>query len=410
MSKQVIAIIGSKGLMAEYGGVERLVHQICAQLHERYHFIVYGLKSYGTNESLALPDVERVDFRIVRIAFIDMLIYSCLATIHALFKGVNIYYFHACGPGFFTILPSFFRKKVIWHFHGSDYNRSLTVMRRSHSLALKTLLVWTGEFLRYCFLRLGEYIAVRAADRVFIVSRTHYHRFVTRNSLRSSKFVYMPNFLSGFRRVGNGESPHHIHTDRFDQVIQGDYILTVSRLVPEKRIDVMINGFQELKADFPNLRLIIVGEGRDEHYLKDLAATESRIVFTGAVPCHEVFTFYEKALLFCLCSEVEGAPLTVLEAMEHGCPVLARAIPEMVEFGEECLFFFRADQDQAFVSELRATLLDPEERHIRVKKAYEYLHKEHDAHLILNQFRREFERLLPVGKKENQSGQVTNQV
>ncbi|MBI3671561.1 glycosyltransferase [Candidatus Azambacteria bacterium] len=94
-----------------------------------------------------------------------------------------------------------------------------------------------------------------------------------------------------------------------------DYFLVVSRLSPYKKIDLIINAFNEL-----GLPLVVVGGGRDKKRLQMFA--ENNIVFTDFVPDAELACYYQNCKAFVMAQE-EDFGIAPLEAMNFGKPVLA---------------------------------------------------------------------------------------
>jgi len=113
-----------------------------------------------------------------------------------------------------------------------------------------------------------------------------------------------------------------------------DYSLFVGRLEPRKGIDYLIRSIKDT-----NMKSIIVGDGPDRVRLEELAKRNnvtSNITFTGSVPEEDLRHLYAGANFFVLPSISEGLPLTVLEAMSSGKPVVANninGIPEVVQHG-----------------------------------------------------------------------------
>ena len=107
--------------------------------------------------------------------------------------------------------------------------------------------------------------------------------------------------------------------------LPGTLVLTVARLYKWKNIDVLI----KLVPDLPlESKLVIVGDGPEEEYLKRLAAevgVADRVVFVGRVPQAQVAI---PARSRCLCPQhrYEGLSHTILECMDVGIPVVATAV------------------------------------------------------------------------------------
>lgn len=93
------------------------------------------------------------------------------------------------------------------------------------------------------------------------------------------------------------------------------YFLLVSRLVKYKRVDLAIKCFNQL-----NKKLVIVGKGRQERYLKSIAS--DNIVFINEVSEDKLFEFYKNAKAL-IVPQVEDFGLATAEAQSIGTPVIA---------------------------------------------------------------------------------------
>ncbi|WP_375401817.1 glycosyltransferase [uncultured Sphingomonas sp.] len=101
-----------------------------------------------------------------------------------------------------------------------------------------------------------------------------------------------------------------------------DMILAIGRLAPQKRFDLLIRAFAEVRA--PGARLVILGEGPDRASLETLArelGLDGRVTMPGYVA--DVGPWLRRVRLLALSSRYEGLPAVVLEAMASGCPVVA---------------------------------------------------------------------------------------
>lgn len=103
-------------------------------------------------------------------------------------------------------------------------------------------------------------------------------------------------------------------------------VLFVGRLGKEKNIDFLINCHTELKAKYPNLKLLIVGDGPYSDNFKELVKKnkmQDNIIFCGKAPFDEIPTYYNMATVFATASKTETQGLTVIEALAASVPVLA---------------------------------------------------------------------------------------
>jgi len=107
--------------------------------------------------------------------------------------------------------------------------------------------------------------------------------------------------------------------------INNPYCLFVGQLTRRKGVDYL------LKALAPvNIKCVIVGDGHERKSLMLLAKNfgiSNKVSFTGAVPLKDLRELYAGASFFVFPSVAEGMPLTILEAMSSGLPVIATNIP-----------------------------------------------------------------------------------
>jgi glycosyltransferase involved in cell wall biosynthesis len=152
-----------------------------------------------------------------------------------------------------------------------------------------------------------------------------------------------------------------------DDVVLG----IVARLSPQKSHQVLLRAVASLAPDRPRLRLVVVGGGEEEHALRGLAATleiGDRVLFTGIrrdVPA--LLAAFDVA---CLSSVHEGVPLTVLESMAAGLPVVATdcgALRDLVADGEG--FLVPVGDTVTFAGRLAELCDDPERRAVMGARA-----------------------------------------
>ena len=107
---------------------------------------------------------------------------------------------------------------------------------------------------------------------------------------------------------------------------QDRYVLVLSRLHPKKGLDVLIDAFLALvqTKQFPDWHLVIAGDGSTEYVskLKRMAASSSRIQFTGWIDGEQKDALLAGASLLALPSHQENFGLCVMEALSYAVPVL----------------------------------------------------------------------------------------
>jgi len=102
------------------------------------------------------------------------------------------------------------------------------------------------------------------------------------------------------------------------------------RIAKEKNLDFLFRAFELIFKECPDTYLLVVGSGPEERDFKKLIldlGLEGKIIMVGSVPYHEIPKYYSLAELFVTASTTEVHPLTILEAMASGLPVVAVDAP-----------------------------------------------------------------------------------
>jgi glycosyltransferase involved in cell wall biosynthesis len=175
-------------------------------------------------------------------------------------------------------------------------------------------------------------------------------RFIE-GGLPAGKIVTKPNFV--YPDPGPGEG-------------RGGYALFVGRLSPEKGVGTLLTAWERLGMRIP---LRIVGDGPLKGQVIRTADEDSRVEWLGYRPTAEVHALLKDAGVVVLPSLTEGAPLSVLEAMAAGTPVIAADIGAMAEFVEHGRtgLRFRPGDPEDLAGQVEWLLLRPEE-HARMRR------------------------------------------
>lgn len=142
-------------------------------------------------------------------------------------------------------------------------------------------------------------------------------------------------------------------------------VVAVGRLTQPKRFDVLIRAVAEVRADVPDVELVIVGSGYEQDRLANVIAeldASSWVTLTGRASDAELVEWYQRAWVVAAASIAEGWGMTLTEAAACGTPAVATRIAghlDSVAEGESGLL---AGDDRAIVTNLRAVLTDPELR------------------------------------------------
>lgn len=162
-------------------------------------------------------------------------------------------------------------------------------------------------------------------------------------------------------------------------LLKDTYILVLARLTQEKQIHLLIEAFREICTD---KRLVIAGGSSDsEHYilkLHQMAKGDDRIIFTDFVQGQEMEELYSNAYVYVLPSELEGMPLSLLEAMSYGNCCLTSDIAECADVVEEYGLLFRTKDKEDLRQKLQLLIDSPELVSQYKKAAADYICAKYD--------------------------------
>lgn len=352
-----IAVIGVKGLPAKQGGIENYCAEVYPRMVAQGHSVdLFARASYTDSAWLDSYDFQGVQVRSLPslpLRGIDAFIGSALGAIASCTKKYDIVHFHALGPALFSWLPKIASSaKVVVTCQGLDWQRAKWG-NTSSSLIL-----------------MGEKAAVRYAHEIIVVSKNLQSYFF---DTYGRETVYIPNAPASY-----AESDRKFPYGTSLGLNQGRYIVFLGRLVPEKRPDLLIQAFQALKP--PGWKLVLAGGVSDTSLytskLNDLAQGNPDVIFAGEIRGTRLAEIVRGAGLFVLPSDLEGLPLSMLEAMSQGVPVLASDIPphqQLLSEGRGVLF--RSGDINSCIHSLDWAIHHPQEMAVMAKNAQQHVEK-----------------------------------
>lgn len=335
-----IAEIGHKRIPSREGGVEIVVEELSKRMvrlghnvdaynrggqhvsGSKYNLVDYdNLHEYEGIHIIKIPTIQKKGFA--------ALLYSFFATMVVITKDYDVVHYHAEGPCAFIWIPSLFGIRTVATIHGIDWKRS-------------------GKWgsMASTFIHFGEKMAVSYADEIIVLSKQIQKYFL---DIYNRKTVYIPNGVDRPEK----KMPSSI-TEKWGLEKDG-YILLLARLTAEKGFHYAIEAFKEIDTQ---KKLVIAGGTSDsDNYvrkLKELAGDDSRIIFTGFVQGDDLVELYSNAYFYCLPSDLEGMPISLLEAMSYGNCCLVSDIAECTSVvGKHGVAF-----EQGNVEDLRDNMIE----------------------------------------------------
>lgn len=351
-------MFGQKRLSRE-GGIEIVVKELCTRMakngstvtcYNRSGHHVSGAEydkktEYEGINQKCVPTIEKKGLAAVSSSF--------FAALYSAFGKYNVVHIHAEGPAFFSWLPKLLGKRVIVTVHGLDWQREK----------------WKSGF-GSKFIKQGEKNAVKYADEIIVLSKG-VHDYFRNQYGRETRFI--PN---GVNRPEIRKA--ELITDKFG-LTKDSYILFLGRLVPEKGIRYLVEAFKNVKTE---KKLIIAGGSSDTDSfmkeLKELAKDDKRIIFTGFVQGQMLEELYSNAYIYTLPSDLEGMPLSLLEAMSYGNCCLVSDIQECTEVVEDKALIFKKSNVQDLQNKLQEAC-DRTEKVMELKQqAADYICKKYN--------------------------------
>ncbi len=344
-----IAMIGHKRIPSREGGVEivveKLAERMVAQGHEVYAYNRKGHHVSGKeNDTKAVKEYKGIHIITVPTfekKSLNAFVYSVLASIHAIFQHYDVIHYHASGSCAMLWLPKLFGIHTVATIHGLDSQRSK----------------WGGFASKY--LQFGEKMAAKYADELIVLSegnRKYFKDMYGRNATLIPNGVEKPELKEA-----------KLILERYG-LKKRSYILFLARIVPEKGLHYLIEAFKDIETD---KKLCIVGgtshSGEYVEQVVKMAEDDPRIMFLGFQQGAALEELFSNAYLYVLPSDVEGMPISLLEAMSYGNCCVVSDIVENADVVEDKGVTFEKSNVKSLEKELKNLLED--ERIVNMLKA-----------------------------------------
>ncbi|MBA3712235.1 MAG: DUF1972 domain-containing protein [Pyrinomonadaceae bacterium] len=302
-----IAILGTRGVPASYGGFETFAEQLSTRLVARGHDVtVYCRSHYVSPRQLEYRGVRLKVLPTIRHKYLDTVVHTFLSALHAATARESYDAALVCNAAnaFTTPILRLAGTPVAINVDGLEHKRQKwNWLGRRYYLLAERLAVWLPDETVTDALVIQDYYRARYnAPSTMIAYGAEVERRADRAAIRQW-----------------GVEPNR-------------YVLYVSRLEPENNAAMVIEAFKRVRTPH---QLLIVGDAPYAHdYIKELrasAARDKRIVFTGFVFGDAYRALQQNAYCYVHATEVGGTHPALVEAMGYGNCVLTLAAPENVE-------------------------------------------------------------------------------
>lgn len=335
-------MFGHKRIPSREGGIEVVVEELSTRMVKLGHQVtcynrgghhVSGkefdgerLYEYKGVKLKTVPTINRKGLTAVSSSF--------FAALASAFGRYDVVHIHAEGPAAMCWIPKLFGKRVVVTIHGLDWQREK----------------WKNGF-GSKYIHLGEKMAVKFADEIIVLSKGVQEYF---QKTYGRKTLFIPNGVNRpvLRKADLIKNKFGIDKD--------GYLLFLGRIVPEKGLRYLIEAYKELHTD---KKLVIAGGSSDTddfmQEIQTLATGDDRIIFTGFVAGQALEELYSNAYLYLLPSDLEGMPLSLLEAMSYGNCCVVSDIAECSEVVEDKAVTFQKSNVQDLKEKLQRLCDDP---------------------------------------------------
>lgn len=330
-----IAMLGHKRVPSREGGVEIVVEELAVRMANSGHEVtcynrngnhVSGqeIDSYCGQwyKGIHLKNVWTLDKK-----GLAAMTASLSASIKVSLGKYDVVHYHAEGPCAMMWIPKILNKKCIATIHGLDWKREK----------------WKNGF-GSKYIKFGEKMAVRFADEIIVLSKgvqDYFKKEYNRETTLIPNGVNRPEILDC-----------NLITEKYG-LERDSYVLFLARIVPEKGLRYLIEAFKQVQT---NKKLVIAGGASDTDLfmkeIKEMAKSDERIIFTGFIQGELLQELFSNSYVYTLPSDLEGMPLSLLEAMSYGNCCLVSSIPECADVVEDKAVIFQKGN----VNELREKL------------------------------------------------------
>lgn len=368
-----IGVIGQKGIPSRAGGVEIHVEEVASRLADNGNDVtVYCRKSYCEEIKDTHKGINLVYIPSLNTKHLDAITYTFLASIDAVRKNYDIVHYHALGPSLLSFIPRMFGKKVVCTVHGLDWKRE-----KWGKIAKKAL-------------KLGELATAKFPHKTISVSES-INRYY--NETYKNDTVYIPNGVDDKQFVEAKEIIENYSINK------GEYILFLARLVPEKGVHYLIDAFNQIDTD---KKLVIAGgSSHTDDYvsmLKEKTKSNPNIIMTGFVKGRILDELFSNAYMYILPSEIEGLPISLLEAMSYGQCCLVSDIEENMDVIKEFGYSFKNKDVSSLKNQLQDLLNNPDKVNKVRNVVKDYVKEEYNWDIVANKTEEVYELLYKQNK------------
>jgi glycosyltransferase involved in cell wall biosynthesis len=335
-----VAILGTRGIPARYGGFETLAEELAPRLSGNGHRVCVYSRRHAIGP---LPDESAGPFHTYKGAEVRILpaprqkhletvVHTLLSAVDALFRGFDSVLL--CNSANALVIPLLRLRgyRVVVNVDGLEWRRRKwgPAGRAWHKLGARLTGLWANEII---------------ADAHVVKKFWEEHM--------GTEAVYIPYGAPA------GPVEGTVTLDRLG-LTPRQYVLYVGRLEPENNPDLVIEAYGKVRSDLP---LVVVGQApyaaHLQQRLEELASKDSRVLLTGPIYGEGYAELQSHSACYVQASEIGGTHPALLEAMAYGGCVIVNDIPEHLEVVGDTALAFEFNDAASLASCIRRVLYEP---------------------------------------------------
>ncbi len=307
-----IALLGTRGIPANYGGFETFAEELSVRLVERGHEVTVYCRQQ--NSETVYRGVRLRHLPTIRHKYFDTVAHTALSTAHLLLRRFDVVLYCNAANAMFTLWPRLLGMPTALNVDGVERHRKK----------------W--NHVAKAYYRLSEWIATWSASKVI-------------TDAQSIREYYLESYGKDSQFIPYGAEVGAVPDSKLVRQLglePGKYVLYVSRLEPENNALLVRRSFERVRSDF---KLVIVGDAPyADFYIKEVKKTnDSRILFPGAIYGEGYKQLQSHCHAYVQATEVGGTHPALIEAMGRGALILYMDNPENREVSGDTAVPFTPD-------------------------------------------------------------------
>jgi glycosyltransferase involved in cell wall biosynthesis len=335
-----IAIMGTRGVPASYGGFETFAEELGARLAERgHHVTVYGRQPRPERGAKVYRGMRLRYLPTIRHKYLDTVTHTALSVVDGLARRFQIVLICNNANAPFAVIPRLTGAKVVLNVDGLEWKRSK----------------WSrlGRWYYRACAWIAPKLPIELVSDARVIVAYYRERF-------RKETVYIPYGYDP-RRLAPGST-----LERFG-LEPGRYVLYVSRFEPENNADLVVEGYRRAGGlDGLGIPLVLVGDAPYATSYKErvqrLAAETPGVLTPGYVFGDGYAELQSNVMIYVQATEVGGTHPALVEAMGRGAVIVANDVPEHREVLADAGAYYRRNDPDSLGEMLRTLVVDADER------------------------------------------------